>query len=455
MAHAAGQLDLVLFEFHPGTAAIAQSPSGKIDRDVCCRYLDTRRQPLHDRYQSRAMGFTSSHPTQHNVILSDRLREPDGTTVRMATMIRQSAWIFDPVTLRDVATDPKKLAAQLHSALPEDRIWQLRMLGRLDEALAEGTALLAAASGASDPWPILISVAEVYRWRENWAAAEDLQQQAWSLAVTPDRQATTLQQMGKRCFDLADYDGAARFFDLAAVLRPESADPEHVESDQLALTRAREVAGFDAVIAAGGAAQRFDGADKPAQNLAGWPLLEHVLLAASAASSRIVVGPHRPIILSPTWQDDHTPDKGPAAAIAAAADHLNQPVTLVLAADMPFIALALPRLRAALAARPKADVAVLIDADGHLHYLAAAWRTPALLAVIAKLGGPAGAANISVRALYQDARIMTVVDHGSWSLDCDTFGDLADADTQLRRDSADLQPATLLAWPGLERPVLS
>ena len=66
---AAEQLHLVLFEFHPGTAAITEPAAGECGLDVLGAQFDAGGQTLDDPGQCRAMGFTGSKPTQHRYIL--------------------------------------------------------------------------------------------------------------------------------------------------------------------------------------------------------------------------------------------------------------------------------------------------------------------------------------------------------------------------------------------------
>ena len=79
-------------------------------------------------------------------------------------------------------------------------------------------------------------------------------------------------------------------------------------------------------------------------------MLDHVLLACSAASRQIVVGGGRIGIGEPLFCREQPAGSGPVAALNAGLRHVQQPVVLVLAADLPFVAGALGPLRAQLAA---------------------------------------------------------------------------------------------------------
>ena len=136
----------------------------------------------------------------------------------------------------------------------------------------------------------------------------------------------------------------------------------------------------------------------------------------------MVVGPRRSLAGSNVvWCLEDPPGGGPVAAVAAGLAHTAADVVLVLAADLPWLAPAVPALRARLTADPAADVALLVDGSGRRNHLAAAWRRPALLAALAALGDPVGA---PVRALTSHAAVLEVPDPQGWGRDCDTWSDV-------------------------------
>lgn len=181
---------------------------------------------------------------------------------------------------------------------------------------------------------------------------------------------------------------------------------------------------YDAIVLAGGAARRLDGADKPGVDLDGRPLIERVLRAVSDARRVIVAGPVRETRVPVVWCREEPPGSGPVAAIAAALPHVGEPIVVLLAADLPWIAPAVPMLRAAITGT---DAAVLADADGRRNYLAAAWHTAGLRTALARVGDPAGAA---MKHLYAGARVTEIADPAGWGQDCDTWDDI---DTARRR----------------------
>jgi len=173
-------------------------------------------------------------------------------------------------------------------------------------------------------------------------------------------------------------------------------------------------------VLAGGAASRLDGASKPDEPVGGRTMLERVVAAVGQAEPLVVVGPHRDGVAPyAVWCREEPPGGGPVAAVAAGLPVVDAPTTLVLAADLPFIGPAVPRLLEALGDEA-AEVALLVTA-GRANYLAAAWRTEALRARLNDLGDPAGR---SMRGLYENAAAVEVPDPGHWGDDCDTWADL-------------------------------
>lgn len=176
----------------------------------------------------------------------------------------------------------------------------------------------------------------------------------------------------------------------------------------------------DAIVLAGGGARRMDGADKPMQAVGGIPMLQRVISAVAdnrTGGRTIVVGPERDGIEGVRWTREDPPGAGPVAALAAALPLTTADTVLVLAADLPLIAPAIPALLHAL--RRRGPAAVLRTA-GRDNYLAAAWRTDDLRERLAAGGDPRNAA---MRALYDDT-CLRVDDPDGWGRDVDTAEDL-------------------------------
>ena len=176
---------------------------------------------------------------------------------------------------------------------------------------------------------------------------------------------------------------------------------------------------YDAIVLAGGAGSRLGGADKPDQVVGGQSMLARVVAAVADAERVVVVGPERTSIAGVRWVLEQPPGGGPVAAVAAGVPAVQAPVTLLLAADLPFVAAAIEPLRAAL--RPDDDAVALADAAGRINFLAAAWSTQRLRAAIEALPDPAGR---PMRALGIPR---AVPDPAGWGDDCDTPEQLAAA----------------------------
>jgi len=181
---------------------------------------------------------------------------------------------------------------------------------------------------------------------------------------------------------------------------------------------------YDAIVLAGGSACRLQGADKPQLDVGGVRLLDHVLAAVADARRKIVVGPRRAVPVPVLWRREDPPGGGPVAAIAAALDAVRADLVVVLAADLPEIAPAVPALQCKLSDNQDADVACLAGARGRRNYLAALWRAAALRRLVGQLDDPHG---VPVRALFERAAVVDVPDAAGWGTDCDTWEELADA----------------------------
>jgi molybdopterin-guanine dinucleotide biosynthesis protein A len=181
---------------------------------------------------------------------------------------------------------------------------------------------------------------------------------------------------------------------------------------------------FDAMILAGGSARRLDGADKPAVDVDGQTLLDRAVAAAKGAERIVIVGPRRDSEFADNveWLQEDPPGGGPVAAIAAALPRIGEDYVLVLAADLPWIAAAVPFL---LSAATKTDVAVLTD-QGRRQYLAAVWDTVALRAAV---DGLVEVRDVAAHTLYVGKQVTDVPDQGNWSVDCDTWDDIEAART--------------------------
>lgn len=192
---------------------------------------------------------------------------------------------------------------------------------------------------------------------------------------------------------------------------------------------------YDAVVLAGGAARRLDGADKPGLSVAGRALVDRVLDACSGAGTTVVVGPRRATARPVTWAREDPPGGGPLAALAAGLRQVTAEHLLLFAADLPFLTrTTAAALLGALTAGPGREGVVLTDPGGRDQPLAAAYRTEALrreLALIATEHGTV--AGLPLRLLTHELALHRLPDPtGDTSFDCDTWEDLSTARARIR-----------------------
>jgi molybdopterin-guanine dinucleotide biosynthesis protein A len=178
---------------------------------------------------------------------------------------------------------------------------------------------------------------------------------------------------------------------------------------------------YDAIVLAGGRASRLGGIGKPQLRVGNRSLLDRAVAAVADAERVVVVGPEQPVAAEVIFCREQPPGGGPVAAIAAGLTYTTAQAVVVLAADLPWIAPAVPALLAAL---PASGTSMLIDAAGRANYLAAAWRRADLARALEALGHPKGA---SARALVALVTWVGVPDRAGWGRDCDTWDDLAQA----------------------------
>lgn len=177
---------------------------------------------------------------------------------------------------------------------------------------------------------------------------------------------------------------------------------------------------FDAIVLAGGRSSRMH-TDKLALEVNETSLLDHALAATANASTTVVVGPRRPTQReNVSWTTEQPPGSGPASAIVHALSMVTEPIVVVIAADVPFAATAIPRL---VLAWQSHDAAMLVDDAGRRQPLIAAYTTRTLR----ERAGDQIWADKSVGSLVEGLDVVEVPARGAESLDCDTPDDLARA----------------------------
>ncbi|MBE0010782.1 molybdopterin-guanine dinucleotide biosynthesis protein [Arthrobacter sp. AET 35A] len=189
---------------------------------------------------------------------------------------------------------------------------------------------------------------------------------------------------------------------------------------------------FNAVVLSGGRSSRLGGTPKARLELDGRSLLDLTCLAVADARRVVVVGPEEPPLAAPPGAHGaHTrefvrespPFGGPAAALAAAVDHLGDddtPWLLVLACDMPRVDQAIPAL---LAAAADDDSSSMAHDGGRDQPLAALYRMDSLRDAVAAVHRGGGAQNLSMKALLARVQWRAIdVPPGS-TADVDTWAD--------------------------------
>ncbi|HBO53772.1 NTP transferase domain-containing protein [Janibacter terrae] len=201
---------------------------------------------------------------------------------------------------------------------------------------------------------------------------------------------------------------------------------------------------FDAVVLAGGAAERLGGASKPDVELGGARLVDRVLVAVSDAREIVVVGDvDVPPGVHRTLEDP--PLGGPVAGVAAGLDALAADGaadwTVLLACDLADPLPALGRLLAAWSyAQRSADVDTaehdgwcLEDSTGHPQWLLGIHRTASLRRALERLGPPR---DRSMKSLLGQSVLVTVPASDDDVADIDTWTDHARWVERLRDEEA-------------------
>ncbi|MET9690753.1 NTP transferase domain-containing protein [Streptomyces sp. NPDC006514] len=194
---------------------------------------------------------------------------------------------------------------------------------------------------------------------------------------------------------------------------------------------------YDAIVLAGGAAQRLGGADKPALSVGGRALLDRVLDACPDARTTVVVGGRRATARPVHWTREDPPGGGPVAALDAGLRRTTAELVLVLSADLPFLDRETVR---ALVDAPGVDGAMLRDPGGRDQPLVAAYRAEPLRREIALLAAEHGTlTGLPLRALTAALDLARVTSRPLASFDCDTWDDLAAARARIREHGSVLE----------------
>ncbi|HAQ60274.1 MAG TPA: hypothetical protein DCR63_08005 [Microbacterium sp.] len=158
---------------------------------------------------------------------------------------------YDPGTLREIVDEQecRERLAELgdQRSLPAllERVWLLKVLGRLDEAIIvsdESVRVARMAGTRKDLLRARILHATVQQWRGAYAAADhelttcagEAEGQGWAAIA-----AFSYQHRGKVHYDAGDYEAARRDFKRTLFLRQESGAPdEQLQATLLAVDAA-------------------------------------------------------------------------------------------------------------------------------------------------------------------------------------------------------------------------
>ena len=153
-----------------------------------------------------------------------------------------------------------------------------------------------------------------------------------------------------------------------------------------------------AIVLAGGRGSRLGGLDKASLTHGGVTLLDALLAALPTDWPVVVAGSPRSTQRSVRWAQEQRPFGGPVAGLAAALPLVDTAQVALIAVDMPHAAVLLPGL-AAHEWRSPADIAISVDSEGRRQQLVCVANTAALVAAVAGIGEPYGAAMRDVQEL--------------------------------------------------------
>lgn len=179
---------------------------------------------------------------------------------------------------------------------------------------------------------------------------------------------------------------------------------------------ARGTAGWDAIVLAGGRAERLGGASKPDVIVGHQSLLDRTVAAVQGASRIVVAGNVHADGCTTAVEPE--PFGGPVSGIAAALPHTSQDWVLVVACDHPFVDHAVPEL---VHAQTSVDGVVAVDRSGRRQNLLVLLRRDALVDALTQLGDPYGR---SMRQLLALLDLDEVPIDDLAALDVDTWDDI-------------------------------
>lgn len=173
---------------------------------------------------------------------------------------------------------------------------------------------------------------------------------------------------------------------------------------------------WDAIILAGGRAERLGGTSKADVVIGSSSLLERTVAAVRCAERIVIAG--EAMVDGCLTAVEPEPFGGPVAGIAAALPLTEAERILVLACDHPFVHHAVRMLTES---KPGRDGVVAVDADGRQQNLLTCLDRAALAAALDSLDSPRG---VSMRELLAALDVREIVVDDRASFDVDTWADV-------------------------------
>lgn len=174
---------------------------------------------------------------------------------------------------------------------------------------------------------------------------------------------------------------------------------------------------WDAIILAGGRAERLDGTPKPEVLIGATTLLERTVAAVRDADHIVIAGDVA--VEGCITAIEEEPFGGPVSGIAAALPLTAADRVLVVACDHPFIEAAVPSLTTA---HPGRDGVIAVDSTGRRQNLLTCLDRKTLVAALAALDSPVG---VSMRQLLAALDVREIVIDDRAAFDVDTWDDVA------------------------------
>jgi len=178
-----------------------------------------------------------------------------------------------------------------------------------------------------------------------------------------------------------------------------------------------EAGTWDAIVLAGGKAERLGGTAKADLVIGASTLLERTVAAVRGAERIVIAG--EAVMDGCITAPEPEPFGGPVAGIAAALPDTAAERVLILACDHPFVKRAVALLTEA---EPGRDGVVAVDSSGRQQNLLACLNRASLAATLDALDSPVG---VSMRQLLAALEVREIVVDDRAAFDVDTWDDVA------------------------------